>query len=252
MLKKPPTIFRYFLVSRQSAFDLDCFLATTNISAETLPPDSILEWQRVRVLCFHPLTINKAHIVFCLLYWLCHPGSHWLAVCVLCFGMSWTQSTTDSSSLDGEWPFLQPIRCHRAPLLWSQPLNWGWITLIKAIFALLRSSAEVSWWHLRAWNLKTLASFKQSSSCWCVLFKHHSPPFGMHPSGVLLPCHSCLSASEWERAEAWGLLSVFQVSSATTTRLISHPADWFFSSVIVYEYKNVHTQCQHKCLLSLL
>lgn len=34
-----------------------------------------------------------------------------------CSGMSWTQSTTDSSSLDGEWPFLQPIRCHHCSVV---------------------------------------------------------------------------------------------------------------------------------------
>lgn len=72
---------------------------------------------------FHPLMCHNEDIVFCWLYWLCHPVSQWLSLCVFCSGMSWTHRATDSSSLDGEWPFLQPIRCHWAPLLWSQPFR---------------------------------------------------------------------------------------------------------------------------------
>lgn len=72
---------------------------------------------------FHPLISHNEDIVFCWLHCPCHPASHRLSLCVFCSVMSWTHRATDSSSLDGEWPFLQPIRCHWAPLLWSQPFR---------------------------------------------------------------------------------------------------------------------------------
>lgn len=101
-------------------------LVSANISAEnTVIKLDTGTSKRVAAcfFCFRPLTYHNVGIVFCWLCCLCHPASHWLSLCVFCSRMIWTHRATDSSALDGEWPFLQPIRCHWAPLLWSPPFR---------------------------------------------------------------------------------------------------------------------------------
>lgn len=166
--------------------------------------------------------------------------------------MSWTRSATDSSSLDGEWPFLQPIRCHRAPLLWSQPFTRGWITLIKAIFALLGSSAEVSWWHLRAGNLKARQVSNKTGSRWCALLTPYSPLLGMHLSSEHSLCQPSLCLFRLSVREQELLVFCLCRKGLVLQRLVvfifllTDPLPRWQ----IYEYKYIHEQCQHKCLLS--
>ena len=99
---------------------------------------------------FHPIICHHEDIVFCWLYSVCHPAAHWLSSCVFAL---WDELKPQS-----HWLILSRWRmafsaAYQMSLSFSvvvAAIQRGWITLIKAIFALLNSSAEVGWWHLSA------------------------------------------------------------------------------------------------------
>lgn len=107
----------------------------------------------------------------------------------------------------------------------------GWITLIKAIFALLNSSAEVGWWHFECSKPGYTGSFKRSGWYWCELrwvFRDALQYSLCRPCFCLLRVCVCVRGRE---LELFGVLFVLKGSSTTKTHLISHPADWSFSSL---------------------
>lgn len=132
---------------------------------------------------FHPLMCHNEDMVFCGLYWLCHPVSQWLSLCVFCSGMSWTHRATDSSSLDGEWPFLQPIRCH-----WLLCCGHSHSERMNHINkSHLCIAQQCSWGRLVAFERTepgNTASFKQTSWYWYNLFMHYSAHLEIHCSVV--------------------------------------------------------------------
>lgn len=90
------------------------------LTAQTLPPSEPVSF----ILC--PLLWDEPN-----------PQSHWLILSRWRMAFSAAYQMSPGSSVV------------------VAAIQRGWIALIKAIFALLNSAAEVSWWHLSALNLET-------------------------------------------------------------------------------------------------
>ena len=137
---------------------------------------------------------------------MCHPAAHWLSSCVF--------SLWDKLNPQSHWLILSRWRmafsaAYQMSLSFSvvvAAIQRGWITLIKAIFALLNSLAEVGWWHLSARKTwKTQGGGLQTRwliSMWSV---HTSQciPCVSHASGYSVCVCVCVCVKERERRCFW-------------------------------------------------